>query len=74
MTQKGRFASENDDENVKGCAGSHFRKGDRRVRLKTSPPSLSSFFFFFGNWEPRRLTNLWASTACYRDNFTFTLL
>jgi hypothetical protein len=23
------------------------------------------------NWEPRRLTNLWASTACYRDSFTF---
>jgi hypothetical protein len=21
-------------------------------------------------WEPRRLTNLWASTACYRDSFT----
>jgi hypothetical protein len=21
-------------------------------------------------WEPRRLTNLWASTACYMDNFT----
>jgi hypothetical protein len=24
-------------------------------------------------WEPRRLTALWASTACYRDRFTFTL-
>jgi hypothetical protein len=22
-------------------------------------------------WEPRRLTNLWASTACYRDSVTF---
>jgi hypothetical protein len=22
-------------------------------------------------WEPRRSTNLWASTACYRDSFTF---
>jgi hypothetical protein len=22
-------------------------------------------------WEPRRLTNLWVSTACYMDNFTF---
>jgi hypothetical protein len=21
-------------------------------------------------WEPRPLTNLWASTACYRDSFT----
>jgi hypothetical protein len=25
-------------------------------------------------WEPRRLTTLWASTACYRDSFTFTLI
>jgi hypothetical protein len=24
-------------------------------------------------WEPRRLTALWAITACYRDSFTFTL-
>jgi hypothetical protein len=22
-------------------------------------------------WEPRRLTTLWAFTACYRDNFNF---
>jgi hypothetical protein len=22
-------------------------------------------------WEPRRLTTLWAITACYTDNFTF---
>jgi hypothetical protein len=22
-------------------------------------------------WEPRRLTTLWASTACYKDSFTF---
>jgi hypothetical protein len=22
-------------------------------------------------WEPLRLTTLWASTACYRDSFTF---
>jgi hypothetical protein len=23
-------------------------------------------------WEPQRLTTLWASTACYKDSFTFT--
>jgi hypothetical protein len=23
-------------------------------------------------WEPQHLTTLWASTACYRDSFTFT--
>jgi hypothetical protein len=22
-------------------------------------------------WEPRHLTTLWTSTACYRDSFTF---
>jgi hypothetical protein len=25
-------------------------------------------------WEPRRLTTLWASTACYRDSFTLPYL
>jgi hypothetical protein len=25
-------------------------------------------------WEPRRLTTLCASTACYRDSFTFFLI
>jgi hypothetical protein len=24
-------------------------------------------------WEPQRLTTLWASTASYRDSFTFNL-
>jgi hypothetical protein len=24
-------------------------------------------------WEPRRLTTLWASTACYRHSFTFVI-
>jgi hypothetical protein len=24
-------------------------------------------------WYPRRFTNLWASTACYRDSFTLHL-
>jgi hypothetical protein len=22
-------------------------------------------------WDPRRLTTLWATTACYTDSFTF---
>jgi hypothetical protein len=25
-------------------------------------------------WEPRRLTNLWASMAWYRDSFTFLVV
>jgi hypothetical protein len=44
-------------------------KGGRRVGLSTSPSFVSRLS---GNmWEPRRLTTLWAFTACYRDSFTF---
>jgi hypothetical protein len=25
-------------------------------------------------WKPRRLTTIWALTACYRDSFTFTII
>jgi hypothetical protein len=39
-------------------------KGCRCVRM-TSPPSVSRFL---ENGEPRRLTTLRASEACYRDN------
>jgi hypothetical protein len=28
---------------------------------------------FYTMWEPWRLTTLWASTACYKDSFTFIL-
>jgi hypothetical protein len=24
-------------------------------------------------WEPRHLTTIWASAACYRDSFTFLI-
>jgi hypothetical protein len=44
-------------------------KGGRRVRLTTLQPSVSRLFR--NMWEPRRLTTLWAFTACYRDSFTF---
>jgi hypothetical protein len=37
----------------------------RRVRLTTSQPSVSRL-------SRQHLTALWASTACYRDSFTFT--
>jgi hypothetical protein len=39
----------------------------RRLRLATSQPSE---LIVCKMWEPRRLTTLWAYTACYRDSFT----
>jgi hypothetical protein len=45
--------------------------GGRRVSLTTSLPSESRYVQKM--WELRRLTILYASTVCYRDNFAFYL-
>jgi hypothetical protein len=29
---------------------------------------------FWKKWDPRRLTTLWASTACYWDSFPFIII
>jgi hypothetical protein len=39
-----------------------------KITVTTSPPSEP---IVYKMCEPRRLTTLWTSTVCYRDNFTF---
>jgi hypothetical protein len=47
-------------------------KGDWRLRLTTSSPSVSRLSRKM--WEHRCLAALWVFTACYRDSFTFFYL
>jgi hypothetical protein len=43
-------------------------KGGRGIRLTAICEPI-----VYKMWEPRPLTTLWDSTACYRDRFTFFL-
>jgi hypothetical protein len=46
-------------------------EGQGRLELKAENLAAMSESFVYIMWEPRRLATLWASTACYRDSFTF---
>jgi hypothetical protein len=46
--------------------------GEGRPEHKAASPSSLSLLSR-RMWDPRRLTTLWASTACYKDSFTFYL-
>jgi hypothetical protein len=45
--------------------------GKVRPALKAHNLTVISEPIVYKMWEPRRLTTLWTSTACYRDRFTF---
>jgi hypothetical protein len=52
--------------NLPGSKGRPARKADNLTAI--CEPTVWKM------WGPRRLRTLWASTACYRDSFTFTIL
>jgi hypothetical protein len=56
--------SEMSTRNLPGGKGRPARKADNLTAI-CDP-------IVYKMWEPRRLTALWVSTACYRDTFTFT--
>jgi hypothetical protein len=43
--------------------------GKKRPACKTNNLTALCVPIVYKMWEPRRLTILWASTACYRDSF-----
>jgi hypothetical protein len=47
--------------------------GKRRPERKVDLTAICEPIFY-KMWEPRRLTTLWAFTACYRDSYTFSYL
>jgi hypothetical protein len=58
-----RPLTEMSTRNLPGGKGRPARKADKLTAI-CEP-------IVYKMWEPRRLTTLWASTACYKDSFTF---
>jgi hypothetical protein len=58
-----RPLTETSTRNLPGCKGRPACKADN-LTANCKP-------IFYKMWEPRRLTTLWAFTACYRNSFTF---
>jgi hypothetical protein len=55
--------------NILGILGDKGRPAPRAENLAAIFESI-----VYKMWEPQHLKTLWASTACYRDSFTFTYL
>jgi hypothetical protein len=49
----------------------NLKRGKGRPVLKSDNLTAICEPFIWKMWKPRRLTTLWASTACYRDSFNF---
>jgi hypothetical protein len=47
--------------------------GKRRPKLKADTFTANCKSIVYKMWEPRRLTTLWASRACYRVKFTYNI-
>jgi hypothetical protein len=58
-----QLLTEMSTRNLPGGKGRPARKADHLTAIRES--------VVWKIWEPRRLTNLWAFRACYRDSFSF---
>jgi hypothetical protein len=53
-----------------GMSTKNLPRGKGRPARKADNLTAICELIVYKMWEPCRVTNLWASTACYRDSFT----